>query len=505
MSSRPASTLTERLVAININPHQHGSQNSLTHGSGSKDSLSSTGDDTPYPMTSLSELEGTSRAGGLPQRVQPPAHTRTGSAGIIFTLWNTMMGSTLLVMPHIFHTTGWLLATIISIVVCSLATHTANLLLGHAKGLMADESSEICDLAALHLGRTAKWVTFFTGVFVLVGASCAMHAYSRTSLSHLVALAPDHGGFCTAAPHDLVDETQSPCEQAFNSGEVANLVYTVAMLPITLPLANLSSMRLLSRVGGVGVICFVVILGFAMVSAAVSAQDHGLAHARNGTSNLAHPESASIAFGIFSMSFFIHNALITIMRGAANPEKNPRDIGVAFFLVWICYVAMGVAANLFPPLGDLDALGSEDAANGLVSLPQPAKLASALVLARVAVLVQSVTVYPVLLYLVRSQLFSAIYFKTPYPGWLPVLLCSLVEVTITSAITYAKVPISDILKYVGSFGGLVCIFCLPAIVHGVVHWRQGTFTVLRLLQVSLICAFGIYSLAVQLVPTSSAN
>ena len=42
--------------------------------------------------------------------------------------------------------------------------------------------------------------------------------------------------------------------------------------------------------------------------------------------------------------------VITIMRGAAKPSSNKRDLVIAFFLVWICYASMGVSASICPPL-----------------------------------------------------------------------------------------------------------------------------------------------------------
>ena len=126
-------------------------------------------------------------------------------------------------------------------------------------------------------------------------------------------------------------------------------------------------------------------------------------------------------------------------------------------------------------------------------------MAGFLVLARLAVLSQSVTVYPVLLFIVRSQLFTAVYYKRPYPGPLPVFLITMVMVGITTWLTAAGVTISVVLRFVGAAGGLVCVFCIPALIHAKVHWKRGTLNAWRVLQVSSICAFGIYCFAVQII------
>ena len=82
----------------------------------------------------------------------------------------------------------------------------------------------------------------------------------------------------------------------------------------------------------------------------------------------ARPASSASAFGIFSLSFFIHNAVMTIMRGAAEPKKNKRNMTTAFSLTWFCYASMGVSANLLPPMGILASLSTDAAKSGMLSM-----------------------------------------------------------------------------------------------------------------------------------------
>ena len=424
---------------------------------------------------------------------------KAGSTGIVFTLWNTMMGSTLLVMPYTFHAAGWLLSLGLSVVSGVLAQHTCGLVLFHAESLMADESAEFADFAELHLGRFAKWLTFLSGNVVVLGAAAAMHIYMRTVLEHLVGYPPAHGGFCYAANASMAWPPRSPtvCEAALGGDE--RLFYSCVVLTVVLPLANLPSIKWLSKLTTVGCLCFLLIIGFALASAAVSASTYGLVEQVLRPHEMAKPEDASVVFGIFSLSFFIHNAVLTIMRGAAEPQHNSRDLSVAFVLVWFCYAVMGVSANVFPPLGDLDAVGSPLSQNGLIALQQPEAMAPFLVLTRLAVLVQSLSVYPVLLFIVRSQLFTAVYYRRPYPGPLPVALLSCGMAATTTAVSAMGVSISVVLKFVGAAGGLVCVFTIPALVHGRIHWRRCTLTLPRVLQVGGLVAFGLYVFVIRLV------
>ena len=446
-----------------------------------------------------------------------PAPGKAGSLGIVFTLWNTMMGSTLLVMPYTFQQAGWLLALILSIACAVISQFTCGLILDYAGPMMHDPSAEFADLAHHHYGELGRLLAFLTGNLVVMGAAVAMHGYMSTVLAHLIAFSPAHGGFCTATspttntssidyldldasprPHPTVSPCLSPLVKIWQPvhPDSPPPILVLSVLLIAYPLANLPSIRLLARLNTVGIFCFMTILLFAYTSAGVAGVDTEHSFEEE---ELFKPESFGIVFGIFSLSFFIHNAVMTIMRGASTPRNNPRDLAIAFFLVWICYVSMGVTANICPPLGNLTALDSKLAKNGFQSLEQPRVMAPFLVTARLAVLVQSLSVYPVLLFIVRSQLFTAFYYKRPYPGILPTLVLSALQAALTTSFTAGGVDITDVLKFAGAGGGLVCCFGLPALIHAKVHYYRGSLTLMRMAIVVALLAYGIATVVMALV------
>ena len=335
---------------------------------------------------------------------------------------------------------------------------------------------------------------------------------SRLGSLAATGLPPAHGGFCVAAegnfthPGDSGGAVESPCLEPLLrlwtpvSDAAPPPFLVVIVLVVTLPLANLPSIRLLARLNTVGVFCFGIIMAFAFVSAGVA----GVSEDAFDPDELAKPGSAGIVFGIFSLSFFIHNALITIMRSAATPAHNGRDLTVAFALTWACYIVMGASACICPPLGDIGALSGPLARNGILSLEQPPAMAPVLIIARSAVLIQSMTVYPVLLFIVRSQVFTALYGKG-YPGPLPVLVLSSLMATITTVFTALGVDIADVLKFAGAGGGLVCCEVLPALIHAKVSRERGALTAWRVLVVVLLCVFGVMCFALQIIPMGGSS
>ena len=375
---------------------------------------------------------------------------RLGSASIIFTVWNTMMGSTLLIMPYCFSVAGWLLATVLAIASASLSRHTALIVVEHGLAL-PDKNAEFADLAAAYLGRPGWVATLCTSILVLVGAACAMHRYLAMSLLQLLQEETTRGGL----------GLKEWLRHFFGNAELAGT--TLFTLLLVLPLASLPSMRLLARFNIVGVACVVMIILFATVSATLAGFDpSSLDYDR-----MARPGSTGVLLGIFSLSFFIQNCAITIFRAAAQPNHNRRNMSVAYALVFATYTGVGVSANLCPPLRDAQALVTQGS-DSFFSLKQPEAVAGLLMIARLAVVLQCVTVLPVFLFVIRAQLFSALNFASPYPGPWPVLLLNLSVAAVTSAITIGGVHISDVLRFTGAIAAFLCVYAIPACVQ----WRQ---------------------------------
>jgi len=278
------------------------------------------------------------------------------------------------------------------------------------------------------------------------------------------------------------------------SADGAKQVAAGLSLVCLLPLSNLPSMGLLARLTTLGVLCVLFIVVVAITSAAIA----GPAAASFEPPSLAHdPLDALKLLGTFSLSFFIHNCVITIFRAAANPQRNERNLSVSYLLVFFTYAAVGVVSNVCPPLRDTAALLSPASKNSFLAIPQPPAMAPMLLIARLAIVLQCLTVYPVLLFVVRAQFFTAFFYHKPYPGPLPVLVLNLLLVGATAGVTIAEVPISDVLRFTGAFASLVCVFTVPALVQ----WRRGGGPVWARAAILVgLLAMGLLAVVVQLLP-----
>jgi len=255
-------------------------------------------------------------------------------------------------------------------------------------------------------------------------------------------------------------------------------------------------MRILARFNFVGVGCVFLLLTFILTSAITN----GYSPDAMSTHSLFRPSFAVL--GTFALSFFIHSIALTIFRAASKPKDNERNMTIAYILAAATYVGVGISSNLCPPLGDATALESAAGRNSFLSIRQPGSLSVPLLIARFAVILQCITVYPVLIYAIRSQFFTAFFYHMPYPGWRPVLALNVVAIGATSAVIISGLHIADVLRFTGAFAALVCTYGIPALVQ----WKRmklrrrnhdGGYALARMALTAFLIGFGCLIVAVQ--------
>eukprot|EP00116_Pleurobrachia_bachei_P008472 sb/3468734/ len=123
-------------------------------------------------------------------------------------------------------------------------------------------------------------------------------------------------------------------------------VNTVPLYIILLvfPLCCLKSATVLSKFNSLGVICILFAITFVVTKGALwgvnitifdALSPHYIAPASVDFNKLA---------GTLTLSFFIHNAIVALIRNNENPKNNARDTSLAFLMVALTY---GLVGGLF--------------------------------------------------------------------------------------------------------------------------------------------------------------
>uniref|UniRef100_A0A8C6SE32 Neutral amino acid transporter 9 n=1 Tax=Neogobius melanostomus TaxID=47308 RepID=A0A8C6SE32_9GOBI len=195
--------------------------------------------------------------------------------------------------------------------------------------------------------------------------------------------------------------------------------------------------------------------------------------------------------GVLTLAFFIHNCVITLMKSNKHQENNVRDLSVAYLLVGLTYLYVGVLIFASFPSPPLTKECIEP--NFLDNFPSSDVL---VFVARAFLLFQMVTVYPLLGYLVRVQVMTH-FFGSSYPSFFHVLLLNIfiVGAGVLTAIFYPN--IGSIIRFSGAMCGLALVFVFPALIHMISLHRQGALTWPSAVFHSFLILLGIANLLAQ--------
>ncbi|NXG17413.1 S38A9 protein, partial [Grallaria varia] len=195
--------------------------------------------------------------------------------------------------------------------------------------------------------------------------------------------------------------------------------------------------------------------------------------------------------GVLTLAFFIHNCVITLLQNNRNQENNVRDLSIAYFLVGLTYLYVGViifASFPSPPLSKecieqnfLDNFPSDD----IMSF-----------VARIFLLFQMMTVYPLLGYLARVQLLRQ-FFGNAYPSLFHVLALNLAIVGAGVAMARFYPNIGGIIRYSGATCGLAFVFVYPSLIYMISLHHAGQLTWPALIIHVFIILLGLANLIAQ--------
>jgi solute carrier family 38 (sodium-coupled neutral amino acid transporter), member 9 len=90
--------------------------------------------------------------------------SKRGDITLIFSIWNTMMGSSLLALPWAFTTSGFITGLVIIFLMGALCCYTCLLILRHGK-----ESGDFFYLCYDYMGELFLDITFFSSMFSYFG------------------------------------------------------------------------------------------------------------------------------------------------------------------------------------------------------------------------------------------------------------------------------------------------------------------------------------------------
>ncbi|TGZ55608.1 hypothetical protein CRM22_010368 [Opisthorchis felineus] len=405
----------------------------------------------------------------------------------VFTIWNTMMGTSILAIPWALAQAGFGFGIFLIFLVAGIATYTAYLAerttedLRTIKNLPKDIFLDFTDAVHYHFGRPGRIISSVFSQVVILGASIVYYVllsnflyntgkYIYQSATNEFPIPPTisfGGRNFTDILCDVEGINGTYIETTTNElfGKLWHVQHTVPvwLLLILFPLVSIKSPTFLGKftaLATISVIYLFILTGIKGYSWKVNMS----ADKVTGTIENYRDLFASLT-GACSMAFFIHNALHTILRAQRTPKHNPQVILAAFGITTLTYSLIGcIFFAVFP----VSKRCIKD--NLLDSLVTDVPV----FVGRLALLFQMSTVYPMIVYILRAQFMYAVFGKI-YPSWKHVLIFHLVVVGLGVLFAVVYPQIGTIIRFIGATGGFIFIFTLPPLItllNKRILWRE---------------------------------
>uniref|UniRef100_A0A1E1X2Q2 Putative amino acid permease f13h10.3-like isoform 2 n=1 Tax=Amblyomma aureolatum TaxID=187763 RepID=A0A1E1X2Q2_9ACAR len=394
----------------------------------------------------------------------------------IFAIWNTMMGTSLLSMPWAISQAGFAGGIVLVLCIGLLCLYTAYRVLSSPSltGLKG-EPLEFSDVCHHFLGKWGERLAIVFSMMPLLGATVVFWVLMSTFLSNTSIFVYDHiAGII--GPDDK--SASLLCAQGFSdprlfglslfsnasnttNDPILNVLESKYTMPVVLvfllfPVINLKSPSFFFKFTSLGTISVLYLLIYIFVKAGTWGVNINFVDKTDIFYTPLFRTTFPALTGVLCLSFFIHNCIISMMRNQKRPENNKRDLSIAFGLVITTYLLVAVPFYISFPL-----------AKGCIEDNLLNNFANHDVMAfvtRIFLLVQYITLFPMITYLLRVQFMHWVY-RVIYPGLKQVVAVNAVVVTMCVLFAIFLPQIGTILRYCGALSGLVYIFSLPCIIY----------------------------------------
>ncbi|XP_024941981.1 sodium-coupled neutral amino acid transporter 9 [Cephus cinctus] len=404
----------------------------------------------------------------------------------IFSIWNTILGSSLLTMPWGIAMAGLIPGIVLILAMGGLCLYTAYRLLQVHRYHGGDDRIEVTELSRIFLGPYAEYIAKIFSIMVLLGANIAYWIFMSNFLYNSVNFLYDNIAGLPIVPHTVnnsvppeilcpkldvhnVSNTEIVVDRSYdNLGPIWDLYRTVPIFLALLifPLLNFNSTTFFTKFNSLGTASIIYLIVFVVVKSA----SWGINLDKTfWKTNWQLRSTFPALSGMLALSFFIHNIIITIMQSNHDQRKNGRDLTIAYILVTLTYVLVGVIFYISFPLAksciEDNLLNNFQKWDGLT------------VGARMVLLFQLFTVYPLIAYMLRIQLLSSIFKRSDYArGY--VLIVNFLIVCICVLFAALMPHVGTIIRYTGAISGLIYVFTLPSLLHLSSMYKQGRSSIL---------------------------
>ncbi|XP_030883240.1 sodium-coupled neutral amino acid transporter 9 [Leptonychotes weddellii] len=436
----------------------------------------------------------------------------------IFMIWNTMMGTSILSIPWGIKQAGFTTGMCVIMLMGILTLYCCYRVVKSRAMISSVDTTtwEYPDVCRYYFGSFGQWSSLLFSLVSLTGAMIVywvlmsnflfntgrfifnfIHhindtdAVLSTNDSNPV-ICPSPGSGDHPDNGSMIFYANDTGLQQFEKWWNKSKTVPFYLIGLLLPLLNFKSPSFFSKfniLGTVSVLYLIFLVTFKAIHLGFHLEFHWLVQTEYFVPEIRFqfPQLT----GVLTLAFFIHNCIITLLKNNKNQENNVRDLSIAYMLVTLTYLYIGIlvfASFPSPPLTK-DCIEQ----NFLDNFPSSDILSF---IARIFLLFQMMTVYPLLGYLARVQLLGHV-FGDIYPSIFHVLILNLIIVGAGVIMACFYPNIGGIIRYSGAACGLAFVFIYPSLIYIISLRQEDRLTWPKLIFHIFIIILGLANLIVQ--------
>ena len=390
---------------------------------------------------------------------------KVNSLGTVLSIGNSMIGSSIMTLPYNVYKTGIIPAIVLNIIYDLISFYTCKIYVDFGS-IDSDFSLTIekyfNKVFGKKISKIGKAIQIFFCTFMATGGFITYFIIMSQNFYPVVCLILNKLGL------DYDPEDLTPDFTRFSS-----IYLGIALCFILFPLSIKKDIGLLVFISSFGCYFISVLIGYVLYTGVYSIvnTEFKFDYIKNKDGeNIRYlylfGENPALLAGTLSMGFFCHTAILPILKSNKNQSKNIRDLFLGYLFVGLVYIFCGV-------LGYVGFSGKQFKAefkdNWLMFFESDDYL---ILVFRVLNVFQLITAFPILIYIVRFQIFT-FFCGNEYPSRKHVIICGLCQLFLCLIVFYFCYNIlAKLLSIFGACASLILVYTFPPIVKMIDYYLK---------------------------------
>ena len=390
---------------------------------------------------------------------------KVSSLQTIFSIWNTMIGSTIISIPYNVYLAGIIPTIIFGLLYGFICYFTCSIVV-KLGGKEEEFANVVFNYFSYSLGKNfgkfGRFLQITFNLMINIGATFVYFLIINQNLFPCICLLLGFFGI------DLDADDITPYFSRFSLFYCA-LIICIVIFPLTI----LKEMRLLVKFNSYG-IYFVSILLLFVIYTGISSLIKDTFHFEykqniEGDKNrylLLFGENINRLSGTLSLGLFCHSVILPLLKNNRKPENNQRDLFLGYVCVTFTYIIIGI-------MGYIGFSGSEFSSTFHDNWFRFFKSDNYFILVlRLLNVIQLSSIFPILFFVVRQQLFST-FCESYINSKIHRVVFSLILFSLCIIVLYFFYDtLGDFISYLGASTALILVYTISPITNMIYYYMR---------------------------------